>query len=75
MTNNLKFDYQKTSDLSQFVNESTDWLIIRLSDDGIHLHCKHQESICLLPMILVTNPDLWDIVKESVWKTKKLNKI
>jgi hypothetical protein len=74
MKNNFEFNYQKTSDLSQFLKESKDWLILRLTNDGIHLHCKNENSICLIPIYLIINPDLWDFVKESVLE-KKLNKI
>tara|TARA_R110000868_G_scaffold392532_1_gene663195 strand:+ start:506 stop:718 length:213 start_codon:yes stop_codon:yes gene_type:complete len=62
----------KTEDLQDLITSSDNWLVIRFKEgEGMNLHFKNNDSIALLPMLLANQPDLWDIVKKTVWDIKK----
>jgi hypothetical protein len=71
--NNL--DYQKTSDVTNMLHNSTDWLIIRSDDEGIHIHMnKGWESLSLIPIFLHGDNEIYKEVVAIVNKLKKQNK-
>ena len=67
------FDYQQTNDLHQFLSGSNNWLILRIDETGLHLHCKNEDDIALIPLFLGSQDEFWDFTKKEVWKIKKQN--
>lgn len=55
----------------EIIYNSEDWIIIRKTKEGIHLHQPKSTSIVLITELLCLNNTLWDFTKEQVWKYKK----
>jgi hypothetical protein len=69
-------DYQKTSEVTNMLHESKDWLILRSDSKGVlHIHLnKAWESLHLIPLFLYADNDLYKEVVTIVNKYKKQNK-
>jgi hypothetical protein len=66
-------DYQKTSEVTNMLHESEDWLILRSDSKGVlHIHQKKAwESLHLIPLFLYSDNNLYKEVVTIVNKYKK----
>ena len=71
MSNNLKWDEKSNDDLAKMILESEVWLVLRLDEQGLHLHLKNGESQSLIPYFLCTQPDFYKMVVQFVNDYKK----
>jgi hypothetical protein len=67
------FSYEKTDDLHKFLLDSTNWMIIRINKDGLHLSMKDDMDWVLMAVFLAHNDEMYNaIVKEVNILKKKL---
>ena len=58
-------------ELDQFDN----WVVVLYKNGkGLSFDLKDETSIALLPMLLASKEELWDVTKKMVWDIKKANK-
>jgi hypothetical protein len=68
-----KFSYEKTDDLQEFLLDSSNWMIIRINKDGLHLSMKNDIDWVLMAVFLANNDEMYKaIVKEVNILKKKL---
>jgi hypothetical protein len=68
-----KFSYEKTDDLHKFLLDCSNWMIIRINEDGLHLHMKDDMDWVLMAVFLAHNDEMYNaIVKEvNILKNRK----
>jgi len=69
---NKKYSYEKTSDLHQLLLDSTNWMIIRHHQDGLHLHMKDDRDWVLMAFWLSQNDDMYKYIVKEVNRLKKI---
>jgi hypothetical protein len=70
----INLDYERTTDLTKKLNDSTDWVILRIDSTGIHCHMKNENSLSMLPLFLYNHDALYKFTVATVNKIKKQNK-
>jgi hypothetical protein len=58
--------------LKNELNEFDNWVVIFYKNGkGLSFDLKDEKSIALIPMLLGSKEELWDITKKMVWDIKK----
>lgn len=67
---NAKKEYRTTDEMLEMLKKSDDWVILRKDKNGTHIHLKQNDSIALIPFVLTQFDEVWDYVKQSIYKYK-----
>jgi len=66
-----KINYEKTDDLHKFLLDSSNWMIIRIDKDGLHLHMKDDMDWVLMAVFLAYNDEMYNAIVKEVNILKK----
>ena len=51
-------------EMSSLLSKSEAWLVLRIDDEGLHLHTPEESQIALIGMFLKNNPELASVIQE-----------
>ena len=57
--------------INKIIKASEMWVVINLDKSGLHYHAAQQEEgLALIALMLSSNEEAWEIIKEKVNKVK-----